>query len=118
MNDDTETLAAAMVQADRFCLRVHGLIADRPPDSDTAELRLKLNQSHAMLSDLQGFYNDGELNIENPSVRSEFRALITSLLWVSFRARKLLDYKTFRMLVSVENAIAIMLDRSSRDFPD
>lgn len=47
--------------------RSHGL------GSDTTELRLKLNQSRAMLADLRKFYNEGKLTIESAAVRSEFR---------------------------------------------
>jgi hypothetical protein len=109
MTEDTEMLTAVMMQADRFCLHVQSLIDDSPPDSERAELRLKLNQSRAMLNDLQRFYNEGRLSIETPAVCSEVRFLVISLLWVGFRARRIIDYKTFRMLVVVEAAFSSLL---------
>jgi hypothetical protein len=109
MKEDTETLAAAMVQIDRFCIKVQSLIADNPPDSEREALRLKLAQSRAMLADLQRFYNEDSLTIETTAVRSEFRFLVFSLLWVAFHARRIIDYKTFRMLVLVEAAFTSVL---------
>src|SRR4051812_23114070 len=99
-----------MIQVERFCTRVQSLVDDRPGDSDTEAFRLKLNQSRSMLADLQRFYNEDKLGVENAAVRSEFRCLIISLLWVAFHARKIIDYKTFRMLVSSEAAFSLVIE--------
>lgn len=114
MIEDTETLAAVMVQIDRFCIQVQNLIDDNPPDSDREALHLKLAQSKAMLADLQRFYNEDSLDIKTAAVRSEFRFLVMSLLWVAFRARKMIDYKTFRMLVSIEAGFSLVMDGFSQ----
>lgn len=103
-----------MIQAERFCLNIHALLADRVSDSDIDEARLKLSQSRAMLNDLQNFYNDGKLTLKEPAVRSEFRFLIINLMWVAFRARTVIDFKIFRMLVLIESAFTMALSDSSR----
>ena len=58
---------------------------------------------------LQTYHDEDQLMIANPSVRSDFRTLIMSLLWVAFRARTLVDYKLFRKLVQIESGFTYLL---------
>lgn len=116
MDDDTETLAAILIQADRFCMSVQALIEDSAPDCETEELRLKLNQSRTLLRNLQALYNDDRLSVAEPATRAGLRFLLTSLMWVAFRARRIINFKTFRMLVTVEAAFtAVLTDRWPTD---
>ncbi len=99
MNEETEDLAAVMLQADRFCSKIEAAIVATP---SREELWLKLNQARALLADLQLAYNGDKLSIQNAATRAGFLSLITTLQWVSFHARDIIDFKTFRMLVMVQ----------------
>jgi hypothetical protein len=110
MTEETETLTAIMLQIDRFCSKVQTMIEDAPPDEDDQELKLKLGQAKSMLADLQAFYDKDQLRIDNAAVRTEFRFLVINLLWVAFRARRIIDRRTFRMLVVIEAAFTSVLN--------
>ena len=109
--EDALTLAELLFHAERFCLRVESAMADCAGTSaeETEELRLKISQSRGLLSLLQTAYEEEQLTIENPSVRGNFRVLILTLLWVAFRARHAIDYRTFRMLVLIESSFTYLL---------
>lgn len=114
MIDETQTLPELMLHALQFCDRVDDLIADSAPNSERSEARLKLSQSRNILVLLQDSFNEGKLDLDNPSVRAEFRVLILNLLWVSFRVRDVMDLKTFRILVQLEATFTFMLTMRSR----
>jgi hypothetical protein len=109
MKEDTETLAELMLHADQFCSKVEDAIKDVAPILEEKELRLKIGQCRNQLAYLQEVFNDGKLNIENPTVRADFRQLVMALLWISFYARTAIDYRIFRMLVMIESSFTYLL---------
>ena len=109
MKEDTETLAELMLHADQFCSKVEDAIEDVAPLADHSELRLKIGQIRNQLASLQELFNEGQLNIENATVRADFRQLVIALLWVAFYARTAIDYKTFRRLVIIEAGFTYLL---------
>jgi hypothetical protein len=109
MNEDTKTLPDLMLHADRFCSKIEETIKDIAPILEEQELRLKIGQCRNQLAYLQEIYNEGKLTIENPTVRADFRQLITALLWISFYARGAIDFKTFRMLVVIDFGFSYLL---------
>jgi hypothetical protein len=70
---------------------------------DEKELRTKLGLCRTRLAYLQTVFDNYKLSTENPSVRADFRHLVIALMWVAFHARKMIDFRTFRMLVRVES---------------
>ena len=58
---------------------------------------------------LQELFNEGKLNLENSTVRADFRQMIIALLWVAFYARTAIDYRTFRRLVLIEASFTYLL---------
>jgi hypothetical protein len=109
MVDEAQTLPELMLYATQFCLKVETLIADSAPNSERDEARLKLSQGRNILELLQTSFNDGKLDLGNPTVHAEFRVLIIHLLWAAFRVRDIIDLKTFRILVQLEAAFTFML---------
>jgi hypothetical protein len=109
MKEDTETLAELMLHADRFCSKVEDAIKDVAPIPEEKELRTKIGQCRNQLAYLQEVFNDGQLNIENPRVRADFRQLVMALLWISFYARSAIDFRSFRMLVMIESGFTYLL---------
>ncbi len=109
MIDEAQTLPELMLYATQFCLKVENLIADSPPNPERDEARLKLSQGRNILELLQGSFNEGKLDLSNPTVHAEFRVLIINLLWVAFRIRDIIDLKTFRILVQLEAAFTLVL---------
>ena len=109
--EDALTLAELLFHAERFCLRVESAMADSAGTSaeEIEELRLKISQCRGLLSLLQQFYEDDKLTIQNPAARGNFRVLVLTLMWVAFRARHALDYRTFRMLVLIESSFTYLL---------
>jgi hypothetical protein len=98
-----------MLHADQFCSRVEAVMKDVAPDSKEKELHAKLGQCRTQLAYLQNVFNENKLDIENPSVRADFRHLVIALLWVAFYARNAIDFKTFRMLVRIESGFTYLL---------
>ena len=109
VNDDTETLAELMLHAEQFCSRVEEATKDVAPIAEQSELRIKIGQIRNQLASLQELFDDGKLNIENPTVRADFRQLVIALLWVAFYARTAIDYRTFRRLVLIEASFTYLL---------
>lgn len=109
MKEDTETLAELMLHADQFCYRVEEATKDVAPIAEQSELRIKIGQIRNQLASLQEIFDDGKLNIENPTVRADFRQLVIALLWVAFYARSAIDYRTFRRLVLIEASFTYLL---------
>jgi hypothetical protein len=109
VNEDTETLAELMLHAEQFCSKVEHAIEDVAPIAESSELRLKIGQIWNQLASLQELFDEGNLNVENPTVRADFRHLIIALLWVAFYARSAIDYSTFRRLVLIEASFTYLL---------
>jgi hypothetical protein len=109
MSEDTDILAELMLHADHFCSKVEHAAKDVAPSPQEKELRAKLGQCRTQLAYLQELFNDGKLNIENPSVRADFRQLVTALLWIAFYARSAIDFRIFRMLVRIESGFTYLL---------
>jgi hypothetical protein len=109
MNEDTETLAELMLHADQFCSKVETAIKDVAPIPEEKDLRTKIGQCRNQLAYLQEVFNDGQLNMENPRVRADFRQLVMALLWISFYARAAIDFRVFRMLVQIESGFTYLL---------
>jgi hypothetical protein len=104
------TLAELVFHAERFCLRIESAVADSAPAPDNdEELRLKIAQCRGLLSLLQKAFEEDELKIENASVLENFRCLVLTLMWVAFRARRVLDHRIFRMLVLIESGFTYLL---------
>jgi hypothetical protein len=109
MKEDTETLAELMLHAEQFCSKVEEATKDVAPIAEQGELRLKIGQIRNQLASLQELFNEGELNVENPTVRADFRQLVIALLWVAFYARSAIDFKIYRMLVRIEAGFTYLL---------
>ena len=118
MTEDSETLAALILGSDKFCAKIEAALGDFPPNAERDELRLKLGHSRNLLTDLQTLFNEDQLILKNPSVQTQFRILITNLLWVSFYARHHLDRKTFRLLVMVEYGFSFLLANRDQHLTD
>lgn len=114
MKEDTETLAELMLHADQFCSKVEDAIKDVAPIPEEKDLRTKIGQCRNQLAYLQEVFNDGKLNIENPTVRADFRQLVMALLWISFYARSAINFRTFRMLVRIESGFTYLLGSQKR----
>jgi hypothetical protein len=109
MKEDTETLAEMMFRAQRFCARVEQAIKDVAPIPQEEDLRIKIGQCRNQFVRLQKLFEDDKLNVENPTVRAEFRQLILALLWIAFYARSAIDFRIFRMLVMIESSFTYLL---------
>ena len=110
MRNETLILPELMFHAERFCARVEALALDSVLSSDDhEELRLKISQCRNSLSRLQEAYNQDQLNLKSPSIRAEFRNLVTTLMWVGFGVRQYLDRRTYRMLVLIESTFTYLL---------
>lgn len=109
MDESSETLAEMMLHASQFCSRVEGLGDLLTDKQEKDEFRLKLGQARNTLERLQEAYNYTSLDLRNQSTAAEFRQLIISLLWAAFYVRKHLDFRLFRMIVSVEAAFTHLL---------
>lgn len=109
MGEDTATLTELMLHADQFCSKIENALKDIAPIPEEKELRTKIGQCRNQLAYLQEVFNDGQLNIENPRVRADFRQLVMALLWISFYARAAIDFRVFRMLVQIESGFTYLL---------
>jgi hypothetical protein len=110
VKEDTETLAELMLHADQFCSRVEAATKDVAPSPEQEQLRIKLGQCRAQLAHLQEVFNENKLNIENPTVRADFRHLMMALMWIAFYARAAIDFKTYRRLVMIEFGFTNLLN--------
>lgn len=69
-------------------------------------LRGKLGLCRAQITYLRELDNPG---INNPLARDGFRHLITAMMWVAFYARTAIDFKLYRMLLTVEATFTYVL---------
>ena len=109
MKEDTETLAELMLHTEQFCSKVEEAMKDVAPIGEQGELRTKIGQIRNQLASLQELFNEGKLNLENLTVRPDFRQMVIALLWVAFYARTAIDYRTFRRLVLIEASFTYLL---------
>ncbi len=109
MDDESSLLAEMMLQAEVFCSRVETGANDLPEMPDRDELRLKLGQCRGFLAQLQERYDEDKLEMSNPLTAATFRQVVMSLMWVTFRAGRLVDYKLFRKLVQIESGFTYLL---------
>ncbi len=109
MDEAPALLSEMLLQADVFCSSVEDRVTDLPRDSESDELRLKISQCRGGIARLQEFYEGDHLMIDNADVRAEFRQLILGLLWVAFRARRVVDFKLFRKVVQIEAGYTFLL---------
>jgi len=70
------------------------------------ELRAKLGFCRNQIAHLR---NLDEVKIENVLVREGLRHLIIGMMWVAFYARTAIDYKLYRMLLTVESTFTYLL---------
>jgi hypothetical protein len=109
MDQAIELLAEMMLHADQFCSKAEALSQRLPDNADLQELRLKLGQARNTLGRLQHAYNHSALETSSAAAMAEFRQLIIALLWAGYYVREHLDFRTFRMLVSVEAGFTYLL---------
>ena len=109
MDEETALLTELMLQAEIFCSRVESGADDLPDMPAKDEFRLKISQCRGSLSELQKLLDEDKLTIDNALTAATFRQLIMSLMWVSFRARDLVDYRLFRKLVLIESGFTYLL---------
>jgi hypothetical protein len=107
--DDTSTLSELMLCADQFCSKIESVAQDLAPSREQEELRLKVAQCRMVLGQLQRFYDENKLTVENASVRADVRHLVTALLWIAFHARNQIDFRLFRKLVMIESSFTYLL---------
>ena len=112
MRQDTDLLAEMMLQAEVFCTRIEAAAIGRLRKADNDELRLKISQCRGALGTLQGYYEANKLTIDSPAVCANFRQLVMSLLWVTFRAGSIVDRRLFRKLVQIESGFTYLLINS------
>ena len=109
MDDQTNLLAEMMLHAEVYCGEIENLAKNLVTTSNSDELRLKISQCQGALSQLQSYYDENSLSIHDPRVAASFRSLVMSLLWVTFRAGSLVDYKLFRKIVQIESGFTYLL---------
>ncbi len=110
MDEPTAVLPELLLLAERFCLRIEAAVTRQPCIAeDVNELRLKLGQCRNIMAILQKAFNEDELCLQKVAIRANFRVLIMNLLWVTFRARRVIDRRTFRMLVMIESSFTYLL---------
>ena len=107
--DETVTLAELLLRAELLCSRIDEAARDTVAKADYDELRLKLSQCRTQLTELQNAFNEGELELRNPTVRAQLRYLIIALMWATFYGRAVVDFRTFRMLVTIEATFSYLL---------
>ena len=108
-NQEADLLPELMLQSELFCASVESRVQDLPPSPDVDELRLKISQCRGTLSHLQDRYDDGQLSVSSRSTAADFRQLVMSLMWVSFYARRSIDFRLFRRLVLIESTLTVLL---------
>ena len=72
MKEDTETLAEMMLHVEQFCSKVEEATMDGAPIAERSDLRTKIGQIRNQLASLQELFNEGKLNLENPTVGATF----------------------------------------------
>ena len=109
MDDERALLTELLLQAEVFCSRVESGSDDLPDMPEKEEFRLKISQCRGFLSQLQQLFEEDKLTLDNSLTAATFRHLIMSLMWVTFRAGGLVDYKLFRKLVQIESGFTYQL---------
>jgi hypothetical protein len=110
---DSLALSELMLRAAQFCSALDNLAPNLALNNEeVTEFRLKMFQSKRTLEQLQNAFNDNELSLECRKVRAQFRQLVLSLLWLAFYARKEIDRKLFRLVVSIQADFTYLLSTS------
>lgn len=117
MTDETALLAELMLQAEVFCAEIESRSQDRRQIAFENDLLLKISQCRGALFRLQNCYDDDKLMISNPVVGAEFRVLVMALLWISFKAGPLVDFKLFRKLIQIESGFTYLLIKQNEKPP-
>jgi hypothetical protein len=114
MTDETESLFEMMLCADRFCSEIENAAEDLA-GQEREDLRLKTVQCRTLVKRIQNCYDNDSLSLENQSASSDFRQLIMAMMWVAYRARTRIAFRTFRKLVMVESGFThLLLTREMR----
>jgi hypothetical protein len=112
MNQSSVSHTRAVIElidrAETFCSKVEAKLADAAPlpPADDVELRGKLGLCRNQIAHLQSL-NDH--SITNAEMREGLRHLIIAMMWVAFYARAAIDYKIYRMLLTVESTFTYLL---------
>ena len=109
MDQDAELLAEMLLHSAQFCSKAEALSASLSEKQELDEFRLKLGQARNILERLQVAYSDDALDLGNNQAIGEFRQLVIALLWIAFYIRQQLDFRTFRMVVSIEAGLTYLL---------
>ena len=109
MDLNSELLAEMMLHSSQFCNKAEGVSSSLNDRHELDEFRLKLGQARNILERLQVAYNDNVLDPGSERVMAEFRQLVIALLWIAFYIRQHLDFKLFRMIVSIEAGFTYLL---------
>jgi hypothetical protein len=110
VSEETETLAELLLSADLFCSKIEIAAKSIGASGEKTELRTKLGQCRTQLAHLQNVLDEENLYLEEPSVRADFRHLLMLLMWLSYYARTVIDYKLFRRLVVIESTFTYLLN--------
>ena len=96
-------------RAETFCSKVEAKLVDVAPlpSHEQVELRGKLGLCRNEIEHLRGL---GNLSIENVHVRIGIRHLIIGMMWLAFYARSAMDFKLYRMLLTVESTFTYLLN--------
>lgn len=100
------TLIEIINRAEKFCSGVEKALQDVAPIAEDKELRGKLGLCRAQMAYLRKLDEPG---INNPLVRDGFRHLIIAMMWVAFYARTAIDFKLYRMLLTIEATFTYIL---------
>jgi hypothetical protein len=109
MDESGELLAEMLLHSAQFCSKAEVLSASLGEKQELDEFRLKLGQARNILERLQVAYSDDALDLGNKQAIGEFRQLVIALLWIAFYIRQQLDFRTFRMVVSIEAGLTYLL---------
>jgi hypothetical protein len=109
MDESGELLAEMLLHSAQFCCKAEALSASLSEERELGEFRLKLGQARNILERLQEAYSGDALDLGNKQAIAEFRQLVITLLWIAFYIRQQLDFRTFRMVVSIEAGLTYLL---------
>jgi len=95
-------------RAEKFCSKIEVRLADAAPLSadENIELRSKLGFCRNQIAHLRTL---GDLTMQNPVIREGIRHLVIGLMWVAFYARSAIDFKLYRMLLTIESTFTYLL---------
>jgi hypothetical protein len=109
MDHDAELLAEMLLHSAQFCCKAEVLSASLNDKQELDQFRLKLGHARNTLERLQAAYSDNALDLGNKQAIGEFRQLVIALLWIAFYVRQHLDFRTFRMVASIEAGLTYLL---------